>query len=260
MAFGLTRRGALSCCLGCFASSLSFRAEPVAAEPARRPDFVMSEIAPGVWRHTSWGLLSNGAYFPSSGMVVVGAKRVLMIDTAWDAGPIADQTALLLGLLSPLVGRKPIDLFVTHFHADRMGGIRFTAARGIVSYAFERTVHEAARVKAGDIERALAPVAHTFDLGGRAVEVFHPGEGHTVDNAVAYDARTKVLFGGCLIRAMAATDMGNTADAVLAQWPVSVARVAKRFAQAKVVIPGHGDSGDRALLEHTIALARGAKG
>jgi metallo-beta-lactamase class B len=246
---GLTRRGAI-CCLGCF-SALGFRAE---AGSDTRPDFEFREIAPGVYRHTSWKTLPNGAYFPSNGMVVVGARRALMIDTAWTP----DQTEILLGLLSPIVGTRPIDLFITHFHDDRMGGIGVTARRGIVSHAFEGTVHEAARAKAGDIERALAAVSRMFDLGDRAVEAFYPGAGHTVDNAVAYDARSRVLFGGCMIRAAAATDMGNTADAVLAQWPVSVARTAERFPQAKVVIPGHGESGDRGLFAHTIALARAA--
>ncbi len=243
----LTRRGAISCCLGCFASALAFRAEAVATRPA----FDFSEVAPGVWRHTSWNTLPNGTYFPSNGMVVVGRKRALMVDTAWTP----DQTELLLGLLSPIVATRPIDLFITHFHDDRMGGIGVTAARGIVSYAFERTVHEAARVNAGNIERALAPVARVFDLGGRAVEVFYPGEAHTVDNAVAYDRRTKILFGGCMIRAAAATDLGNTADAVIGAWGTSVARVAARYPGAGVVIPGHGKAGGPALFAHTIALA-----
>src|SRR6185295_17747876 len=114
---GLTRRGALCAC-GCFpvATALGFRA---ARADAKRPDFVFDEIAPGVWRHTSWNTLANGDYFPSNGMVVVGDKRVLMVDTAWTP----DQTAWLLGLMSPLIGAKPIDLFITHFHSDRMGGI-----------------------------------------------------------------------------------------------------------------------------------------
>jgi hypothetical protein len=58
-----------------------------------------------------------------------------------------------------------------------------------------------------------------------------------------------------MIRAAAATDMGNTADAVLDEWGASVARVAARYPVATAVIPGHGEVGDNALLAHTIALA-----
>lgn len=247
---GLTRRGALCGCFGCFAAALVFKAD--AAATAKRPDFVFDEIAPGVWRHTSWDKLPNGAYFPSNGMVVVGRTRVLMVDTAWTP----DQTELLLGLLSPIAGRRPIELFITHFHNDRMGGIGVTAARGIVSHAFARTVTEAHAHDMGAIERTLAGEAHVFDLGGRSVETFYPGAGHTVDNAVACDRRTNVVFGGCMIRAASTSDLGNTADAVIGDWGASVARVAARYPDATQVIPGHGKIGDKGLFSHTISLTQ----
>jgi metallo-beta-lactamase class B len=157
--------------------------------------------------------------------------------------------------MSPIVGRKPIDLFVTHFHNDRLGGIGVTAARGIRSFAFDRTAQEALRADAGQIDVALEPEAHVFELGGRAVEVFYPGPGHTVDNAVAYDRRSKVVFGGCMIRAAATTDLGNTADAVIRQWATSVRRVAARYPEAVAVIPGHGGVGTASLFAHTVRLA-----
>jgi glyoxylase-like metal-dependent hydrolase (beta-lactamase superfamily II) len=245
----LTRRAALCGCLGGTAAlSLGLEA---AGEPAKRPDFVFDEIAPGVWRHTSWSTLATGAWFPSNGMVVVGPTRALMVDTAWTE----DQTTLLLGLMSPIVGRRPIDLFITHFHDDRLGGIAVTASRGIASHAFERSVAEAKAHNAGAIDRALKPDAHMFDLGGRVVEAFYPGPGHTIDNAVACDRETKVVFGGCMIRAAAANDMGNTADGVLSEWGASVARTAARYPGATQVIPGHGKIGDKSLFAHTIALA-----
>lgn len=238
------------CACGCFTAALAFRAE---AADSERPAFVFSEIGAGVFLHTSWSKLPNGAYFPSNGCVVVGPKRVLMIDTAWTQ----DQTETLLERLKPVAGARPIDLFVTHFHDDRMGGIAVTASRSIKSYAFERTVQEAARAKAGRIENTLRPDAHLFDLGGRLVEVFYPGPGHTVDNAIAYDAETRIMFGGCLIRAASTTDLGNTADAVIGEWGVSVGRVAERYVHAPIVIPGHGKPGDGGLFAHTIKLARG---
>lgn len=220
----------------------------------KRPDFVFGEVAPGVWRHTSWNTLPNGDYFPSNGMVIVGDKRALMVDTAWTP----DQTTLLLGLLSPLIDAKPIDLFITHFHNDRMGGIGVTASRGVISHAFERTVAEAWMHNMGAIERTLAPDAQVFDLGGRKVDVFYPGPGHTIDNAVAYDRESRTLFGGCMIRAAATTDLGNTADAVVGEWAASVGRVAARYPEAAVVIPGHGAFGGRSLLAHTVKLISAA--
>jgi glyoxylase-like metal-dependent hydrolase (beta-lactamase superfamily II) len=249
----ITRRAALCGCLGCAAAPV-FKAQG-ATETASQPDLVFDEIAPGVWLHTSWNTLPNGAFFSSNGMVVVGRKRVLMVDTAWDAGTIKDQTPKLLGLIAAVAEGKPIDLFVSHFHDDRLGGIAATAARGIASFAFDRTVQEARRARAGEIDNALRPDAHVFDLGGRAVEVFYPGPGHTIDNAIAYDAQTRVMFGGCLIRAAVTTDLGNTADAVVGEWRLSVARIAERYASLAIVIPGHGRPGDAGLLTHTMELA-----
>jgi len=247
MAQGLTRRG-LMCGCGCLTAALAFRAQAANAE---RPPFEFNEIGADVFVHTSWSTLANGAWFPSNGCVIVGVKRVLMIDTAWTE----DQTEQLIERLKPIAGARPIDLFITHFHADRMGGIAVTAARGIKSYAFERTVQEARRAKAGKIENALRPDAHVFDLGGRLVEAYYPGPGHTVDNAIAYDVGTHIMFGGCLIRAAATTDLGNTADAVIAEWRLSVARIAERHVKFAAVIPGHGKTGDGALLTHTMKLA-----
>ena len=110
----------------------------------------------------------------------------------------------------------------------------------------------------GAIERTLAGDARVFDLGGRKVEVYYPGPGHTVDNAVAYDPASRVLFGGCMIRAAATTDLGNAADAVVAEWAGSVGRVAARYSEAAIVIPGHGDVGGRGLLAHTVKLISAA--
>ncbi len=264
VAIGLSRwsrRGAICACLGCFAPALAFRAEaatplaaapPTALSPAPRPPFVFEQIGPGVFRHTSWSTLSDGSWFPSNSMVVVGARRVLLIDTAWTP----DQTRLLLKTLAPLIDGRPMQLFVTHFHADRMGGIGVTAARKIPSSAFSRTVQEAWRHSAGYIEHALRPDHHVFDLGGRTVEAFYPGPGHTVDNSVVFDRTSGILFGGCMMRGDATTDLGNVADADIPHWAGSVARVAARYPEAVLVVPGHGPSGGREIFEHTIMLAR----
>ena len=246
----MSRRGAICACLCCFSAALAFG--PAGAAQSPRPEFTFSELRPGVFVHTSWSTLANGQWFPSNGLVVVGADRTLMIDTAWTN----DQTELLLDRLEPHVQGRPIDLFVTHFHRDRMGGIGVTASRNIVSYAFARTVEEARRHDMGRIDRALAPDSRLFDLGGRQLEAFYPGPGHTVDNAVVMDRASGVLFGGCMMRALAADDLGNVADADVAHWGASTAGAAERFPKATLVVPGHGAPGNRDVFAHTIALAR----
>jgi metallo-beta-lactamase class B len=71
-------------------------------------------------------------------------------------------------------------------------------------------------------------------------ELYYPGAGHAPDNLVVYFSGERVLFGGCLVKSDTATTVGNVADADVAEWPRSVARVAARYPKAIVVVPGHG--------------------
>jgi metallo-beta-lactamase class B len=87
-----------------------------------------------------------------------------------------------------------------------------------------------------------------------SAEVFYPGPAHTRDNVVVWLAESRVLFGGCAVRAASDTSVGNVADADVKEWPASIRRVRDRYPTADVVVPGHGDPGGRELLEHTLAL------
>lgn len=247
-----TRRSAICACVCCLGSEIVFRSTSVQAKKTKRPDFILKEIRPGVWMHTSWSTLPNGAWFPSNGAVVIGRDRVLMIDTAWTP----DQTELLLTRLEPVAAGRPADLFITHFHDDRLGGLSVTAAHGIASFAFAGTAEEARQHGKGAIAHALPGKVHDFDLGGRVAEAFYPGPAHTVDNSVVFDRSSGVLFGDCMIRALRAKSLGNVADGYVANYAATVSRVAERYPNPDVVIPGHGDAGGRGLYDHTIALAR----
>ncbi len=254
----ISRRRAIFTGLGGVLASLLTGPAWTAPTTGQCPALTLNEIAPGVWIHTSWNTL-EGQCIPSNGMVFIGEERAFLIDTAWTP----KQTTELLDLLKPLVAtsdllapRRVMNLFVSHGHSDRAGGLSATAKRGIASYAFPRTIVEAARHDTGKITFALPDDHFAFDLGGRVVEVFYPGPGHTIDNAVVYDRASKTLFGGCMVRAQAATDLGNTADADISQWSASVARAAYRYPEVRIVVPGHGDPGGPELLTHTRTLLK----
>jgi glyoxylase-like metal-dependent hydrolase (beta-lactamase superfamily II) len=74
------------------------------------------------------------------------------------------------------------------------------------------------------------------------------------DNIVVYFPGHKLLFGGCLVRANTAEGLGYVIDSDLDNWDDAVKAVAKRFADADVVVPGHGEPGGRGLLSHTLTL------
>jgi metallo-beta-lactamase class B len=43
-------------------------------------------------------------------------------------------------------------------------------------------------------------------------------------------------------------------DATLAEWSNTVERIKKQYPNLKIVVPGHGQHGDKKLLDYTIKL------
>jgi glyoxylase-like metal-dependent hydrolase (beta-lactamase superfamily II) len=114
---------------------------------------------------------------------------------------------------------------------------------------------------AGLRDTEFVPPTDTFDIADgliltyddATVEVYYPGPTHTDDNVVVWFPERGLMFGGCMI--LAGDQVGNTADADMDAWPVSVARLAQF--EIDTLIPGHGDRTGIALLDHTISLLNG---
>jgi len=66
----------------------------------------------------------------------------------------------------------------------------------------------------------------------------------------------KVLFGGCLVKALNAKNLGNTTEADLTAYPKTLKKVKETYPDAKTVIPGHGQPGSLELIDHTINLCK----
>src|SRR5690606_14694998 len=96
-----------------------------------------------------------------------------------------------------------------------------------------------------------------FKVGGRSIETFYPGEGHTKDNIVLWVKDEKVLYGGCLIKSTEAADLGNVADASVDKWEQTMENLMKKFEKPDYVIPGHfaWSKGNKAI-KHTIKLVK----
>lgn len=210
-----------------------------------------SELAEGVWLHTSYKSLPGLGMFPANGLIVRTDDGLVLVDTAWNDAQTKEITAWAEEKLG-----APIEyLVVTHAHDDKMGGVGALDERGVKTYALHLT-NEAAPA------RGFVPTRETLVLkegeaarvGG--VEVFYPGGGHTEDNVVVYVKKAKVLFGGCLIRPGNSGSLGNTADANIDHWDVAVESLVRRYGDARHVVPSHGPPGDAELLAHTIALVR----
>ncbi len=216
----------------------------------------VTQLGVGVWMHTSYHELPELGPFPSNGLIVERADSVVLIDPAWGE----PATRKLLDWVEREIG-KPVELvLVTHSHDDRTEGLPVTKKAGAASIGLDMT----ARILMDQGEPGLDIGARgtNFGLGSSgfdAIDVFYPGPGHAPDNLVAYIPREKILFGGCLIREAGASQLGNLEDADLDHWPEAAEAVAKRFPNAKVVVPGHGTPGGLSLVENTAELAQEAQ-
>jgi metallo-beta-lactamase class B len=95
-----------------------------------------------------------------------------------------------------------------------------------------------------------------LSFGGESLILYFPGETHSPDNITVYYPEKKILFGGCMIKELSSANLGNTDDANLDEWPVSIERLMVKYNETnvKVVIPGHGKAGDIRLLGRTLEL------
>lgn len=214
-------------------------------------DVEIYPLAPGIWRHVTYQTFDKKWQVPANGLIVVSEGHAAMIDTPWTP----EQTAVLLDWAQNELKAKVEIAIVGHSHEDCLGGLPEIHKRGIRSIGSEKTreLAIAARVEA---PQETFRETQKLMIGKGELELFYPGAGHTVDNIVTWIVDDKVLFGGCLIKAADARNMGNTAEADLAAWPVTLANVKSRYPAARLIVPGHGDPGGWELVENTLKILK----
>lgn len=208
----------------------------------------LTKVNDNIWVHTTYSIF-NGSRTASNGIVAVSSKGLILIDTPWNNG----QTKELLKL-TKTVFKKDIALaLITHAHADRIGGIDVLLESNIDVRSTSLTSKEAEKNGFKKPQPKLESNSK-ITLENINMEVFYPGEGHSVDNITVWFPQFKVLFGGCLIKSLESTDLGSTTDANIQQWPISVKNVLEKYPNAEIVIPGHGKWGSLDLIKHTLDL------
>jgi glyoxylase-like metal-dependent hydrolase (beta-lactamase superfamily II) len=205
---------------------------------------VWQEVGEGVFRRRYHALdLNVGA--------VVGDGAVLVVDTrSWRAE--AEELLADLRALTPLPCTHVVN---THDHFDHcFGNEVFQQAelwghegcaealrgrgeeqrRNVIEWAPD-WADELAAVRIVPPDHTVGDRA-TLDVGGRLVELLHPGRGHTDNDLVAVVPDAGVVFGGDLVEEGAPPSFG---DAWPLEWPGTLDRVVA--VGAAVVVPGHGD-------------------
>jgi metallo-beta-lactamase class B len=191
-------------------------------------------IAPGVWLYTCTATIGGGIVYPANGLVIERKQGSVLIDTGWHPA----QADILLRWAAGAI--PPVNLsVVTHFHADRTGGIAAVRAAGIDVVAHPLTCALAAShgMPVPDALPAFHGHAASF---GPEMELHFPGAGHSPDNIVVWAPQSRVLFGGCFLKSVTSDGLGYVNDAVLADWPASLRGVQARYPAPACIIPGHG--------------------
>ena len=223
-----------------------------------------TEVAPRVWvAHYDWMHVNI--------TLIGGSDGLLMVDThgsAAEARIVADDVRRLGA--GPLTG-----LVNTHEHWDHHFGnatmveqfgdlpihaTDWAAEHMEVSSArtFEQYEQDAAHPRRDEIlATTLRLPTRTFssavqlDLGDRAVELIHPGRGHTAGDLVVRVPDADVLLAGDLVEESMLRQgvPGFGEDCYPLEWPLSLDIVLGLTTSSSVVVPGHGAPVDRDFVE-----------
>ncbi|GAC1602099.1 MAG: MBL fold metallo-hydrolase [Ramlibacter sp.] len=210
-----------------------------------------------------WAYTAEGD--PNSG-VIIGDKFILVSDAT--ATP-----AMARDLIDRIrtVSDKPIKyVLLTHYHAVRVLGASAFVAEGATEViasqgTFELIAERGAQDMQSEMERfprlfrnaesvagltwptmvigggtpgkGQVPGRLTLDLGGVKVQIWHPGNGHTRGDTIAWVEQERVLFSGDLVEYNAGV---YTGDAYLEDWPATLE--ALRALRAEAIVPGRGEA------------------
>ena len=226
----------------------------IPAQSTTRPKLTITPLNDQVYVHTTYGMYGNTP-FPSNGLIIKTKDGVVLVDTGWDTDTNTDNTRNLLQWVANNL-HQPVRLcIVTHAHEDRVGGIGELHKADVRVVSTLLTAQKS--IKLGfESPEGILPADTTFKIGQEPIRCYFPGEGHTNDNIVVWLPNQKILYGGCLVKSVAAFGMGNLADANLTAWAGSIQNVLNHFGDAKMVVPGHQDWGDTRSLEHTLQLLK----
>lgn len=198
--------------------------------------------------------------------VIEGGEGLLVVDTHASTKAAREVIADLRRLSSrPVVG-----LVNTHEHVDHVfGNAAFREEFGpmpITAHetAAANTVPHGVEVKASSLARGehraeeiaetqIVAADHTFssvtaiDLGDRAVELVHPGRGHTDGDLVVRIDDADVVLAGDLVEESGMPAYGS--DCFPMEWPTSLDLVLQLIGPDTVVVPGHGVPVDRDFVQ-----------
>lgn len=221
------------------------------AVSAQNSKLKINHLKGSLYVYTNYKLFS-GSQFPSNSMYMVTDEGVVLFDTPWDE----TQFQPLLDSIEKKHNKKVVLCIATHFHGDSSAGLEYYRGKGIKTYTSKLTYELTKAKNDGSPAEFTFTKDTVFKRGGKVIETYYPGEGHTKDNIVLWVKDEKVLYGGCLIKSVEANDLGNLGDASVDKWEATIKKLLAKYNPA-YVIPGHFKwSRGRKALRHTLKLVK----
>ena len=193
----------------------------------------------------------KGDLVSANGLYVVTGNGVILVDTPWDT----TQFQPLLDSIQIRHHQRVVLCVATHSHNDRTAGLEFYRDKGILTFTSRQT--DAICIKNGS-KRAQFTFKNdtTFRVGQHSFQTCYAGAGHTTDNIFIWFDEDKILYGGCAIKSVEATDLGYTGEADLAAWPTTLKKVKQKFPAPAFILPGHQGWNSLNSLDHTLSLLK----
>ena len=211
-------------------------------------DLIITQIAENSFIHISFLQTNDFGNVPCNGLVVRNSNEAIIFDT-----PTNDKTSEeLIKWINETLNCKINAIIPTHFHDDCLGGLKAFDENDIPSYAYFKTI-ELAKETNFVVPKNGFRDSLILKVGDENIIAKFFGEGHTEDNIVGYFPSESVMFGGCLIKELDASK-GYLGDANIADWSSTVENVKRAYPDVKIVVPGHGEYGNKKLFDYTINL------
>ena len=218
-------------------------------QPSYKSDnLVITALTNNTWVQISYLESETFGKVACNGLLYKSGQEVIVFDT-----PSKDAVSEeLIAWIEETLDAKVSGVVVNHHHIDCLGGLEAFHKRGIASYASNGEIISA------DKTGAVVPKfgfdgSDTLRLAEGSIINFYPGPGHTQHNIVSYLPVESVIFGGCMVKSLKA-GKGNLADADTLQWSQSIRNILATFPNAQIVVPGHGPTGGKELLEYTAEM------
>ena len=216
-------------------------------QPAHQP-LKITRLTGDFYIYTTYNTY-KGNLIPANGMYVVTQKGVLLFDTPWDT----TQFQPLIDSIQIRHHQKIVLCMATHSHEDRTGGLAFYRQAGVQTFTTQQT-DEISRLHGRKRAQYLINKDTTFAFGEYSFQTYYGGPGHTADNIVIWFEKQRILYGGCLIKSVEASDLGNLTEANVPEWDTTLQHIRRKCKSPKYIIPGHGDWTSLQSLNHTLEL------